>query len=79
MRKKHQGFNPCPLGSVNPILPFPSGHLAVSRDLHGLWISKEQGLHPSCAIYSLSDAWAILKPLSFRDLTHEDEEDITGE
>ena len=79
MWNKHQVFNPHPLGSVNPILPFPSGHSAVSQDLHGLWISTEQGSYPSCAIYSLSDAWAILKPLSFRDLTREDEEDITGE
>lgn len=44
-----------------------------------LWISTEQGSHPSCAIYLLSDLWAILNPLNFRDHTCKIEENTTGE
>ena len=77
MRKKQPIFNPRLLERVNPILPFPTGHWAVSQDLHGLWVSTEHSSHLGCAIYSLSDPWATPNPLGFRDLTCKDEEAIT--
>lgn len=60
--EKKLGFNPYPMGTVNTILPSPSGHRAVGpQDSSGFRISAEQGSHPSCAIWSLTDTWAIIE------------------